>query len=113
METIQEISKAVALIADVQYLHNYPKIDDHLEISLYDIPFSIERGRDVFFYNGYKSKSSRKLWYVVKRGINSNLYIKKGFKKYEDAINAAIFDYKIEIEDELMLIKRLEVQSWI
>lgn len=104
LEEIQDIVKEYAYVS---YLPFYPKEDKYIEISLIDSPFKIERGHDLFSYNGYKNKSQRHLWYVSRSDVkHSGLYIHSGFLTFEKAIKETLEKYNKEICEQLEKSKK-------
>lgn len=79
-------------------LHQYPKEDLYIEIHLRDVGFKVERGHDEFYYNGYKTKSQRHLWYIIHNG---DLLVEKGFRCYKTAIETGIKIRKRQLREAL------------
>lgn len=74
-------------IGSLAYLPHYPLEDKYLQINLRGTKIKIEKGHDIFYYNGYKTASKRNFWYVI---FENDLYIEKGFRCYKKAIQSAL-----------------------
>lgn len=109
ISTIDEIRKEIGNAGQVVHLPLYPKEDLYIQVKLLGIPFKIERGHDIFFYNGYKTSSKRHLWYVARSDIeNPDLYIEKGFQTLSGALSALIKTYRAELSEQIKRVESFE-----
>lgn len=109
---MKDIQKDLQYIGSVNYMHGYPKTGVHLTIRLEKLPLCIEKGRDQYYKLGTAIRSRKDLWYCSRTGIDQSLIITKGFKSYREAIKHVLADYKVEIEDVICNIDRLQFEMY-
>lgn len=102
-KTHKDIHDNYGHIGRVNYLPHYPEEDLYVLFSLDTLPFRFERGEDEFQYgNAVMKVSKRNLWFVYRSDEQyPDLYIDKGFRTLEKAINETLKTYEKELNKEL------------